>query len=73
MGSDKNEIGDRVRCSKCGYEIATVFVRDNGTRALEVHNAIQLVVIDKERNIGSVKCPKCGFENQTDLSLWRRF
>jgi len=73
MESDKMKIEDRVMCSKCGYEIATVVIKDNGKRALEVHMPIQLVVIDKERNIGSVKCPKCGFENQTDLGFWSQF
>ena len=73
MESDKMKIEDRVMCSKCGYEIATVVMKDSGKKALEVHNVIQLVVIDKERNIGSVKCPKCGFENQTDLGFWSQF
>jgi DNA-directed RNA polymerase subunit RPC12/RpoP len=73
MESDEIGVKNRVRCSNCGYEIATGVIKDDGTRALEVRNDIQLVVIDKERNIGSVKCPKCGFENQTDLSFWRRF
>lgn len=67
------EIEKRVVCSNCGYEIAKVVLNEEGRRALVVPRGFQLIVVDKERNIGSVKCPECDFENETDLNFWRKF
>jgi transcription elongation factor Elf1 len=62
-----------VTCSICGYEIATVKVTTEGIRALKVYDQIELTIIDKEKDIGIIKCPKCGAENQTNLLFWRQF
>lgn len=64
---------EKIICTKCGYEIATVTQGKNELLTLEVPQSIQLKIIDKEKNIGIVICPKCGFENQTTLSFWSRF
>lgn len=64
---------DCVTCSTCGYEIAIVVVRVGNERALRVHDEIKLTIIDKEKNLGMVQCPRCGAEMQTNLGFWSQF
>jgi transcription elongation factor Elf1 len=65
--------GDCVACSECGYEIAAIILNGKGKRALRTYDQVELTIIDKEKNVGSIKCPKCGGKTQTNLEFWRQF
>ncbi|MEA2045223.1 MAG: hypothetical protein U9N48_01675 [Euryarchaeota archaeon] len=72
MESDNLTIEDRVICTNCGYEIATVLITVDGKRQLRVHHEIALTV-DKQQGTAYVKCPECGVETPTNLDFWSRF
>jgi len=69
----KSKKEDCVTCSECGYEIAAVFLNEEGKRALRIYEKISLIIIDKEKKVGSIKCPKCGGKTQTNLGFWKQF
>ena len=64
---------NQVSCSECGHEYAVIILDDRGKRILRVYEQIELTIIDKEKNIGLITCPKCGGKIQTDLEFWRQF
>lgn len=64
---------DQVICDNCKFEIATVYIEEDGLKHLAVHEAMGIKIVDKENNVGIIACPKCGSELTTDLSFWNRF
>ncbi|MFC1811741.1 hypothetical protein ACFL03_03525 [Thermodesulfobacteriota bacterium] len=69
---DKEKIKE-MKCDNCDFEIATVYKKPDGMEQLVIHKSLHLNIVDKERNIGSMVCPNCEAEIDTDLTFWRRF
>jgi len=68
-----SNLKEYVNCSECGYEYAAANFDNGGKRTLRVHDQIKLTVIDKEKNLGLISCPKCGGKTQTNLEFWYQF
>ena len=65
-----------VTCDYCGFEIVTIYQREDGSKQLGLHGDLTLVV--KERNDsqsppGSIICPNCGQEMPVRLGWLSRY
>jgi DNA-directed RNA polymerase subunit RPC12/RpoP len=69
----KSQKEESIACSECDCEIAAVILNEEGKRVLKIFNQIELTIIDKEKNVGSIRCPRCGSKTRTNLEFWRQF
>lgn len=63
-----------LHCDECRFEFAKWEGKSKGNRGrLEIiGDGIVISVKDRDRNYGTVQCPQCGGETDTDLSFWER-
>lgn len=74
FGFDEMKLVETMVCEQCGHEIALVYKKTDGTLKLKINApGAPIKIINKELDLGSLICPKCGKEKPADLGLFKRF
>ena len=64
---------DSIVCEQCDHEIAAIYKEGDAPRELKFHQKTAFNIVDKEKNIGTVTCPKCNHNTIIDLSVMEGF
>lgn len=73
--SDDRRPRTYLHCDECRFEFARWEGKTKdrkGKLELVGSEGIVISVKDRDRNYGTIQCPKCGGETDTDLSFWER-